>query len=60
MQTLRTHATAAALAALALAIIAAGARAASERRAEYLDAEQGYFECIESGLDRAECLTVFN
>ena len=60
MQTLATRATAAALAALALAIIAAGARAASQRRAEYLDAKEAYFECIQSGLDRAECLTVFD
>ena len=60
MQTLATRATAAALAALALAIIGAGARAASERRAEYLDNETAFYECIQSGLDRAECLTVFN
>lgn len=48
---------AAALAAIALAIIAG---AASARRAEYLDAEQGYFECTESGLSRTECLNIFN
>lgn len=60
MQTLRTHATAAALAALALAIIAAGARAAGQRRAEYLDVEAAFYECTESGLDRAECLNIFN
>lgn len=60
MQTLKTRTTAAALAALALAIIAGGARAASERRAEYLEKEQGYFDCIDSGLSRAECLTVFD
>lgn len=56
MQTLRTRATATAFAALALAIIAAGARAASERRAEYLERAAAYFECIESGLSRAECV----
>ena len=60
MQTLRTRATAAILSALALAIMAAAARAASQRRAEYLEAEAAFYECIESGLDRAECLTVFN
>ena len=27
-----------------------------ERRAEYLEAEAAYFDCIESGLSRAECL----
>lgn len=57
MKNLYKAAAAASLAAFALAIIAG---AASNRRAEYLDAEQAYFECIESGLDRAECLTVFN
>ena len=57
MQTLKTRiATAAILAALALTIIAG---AASERRAEYLDDESAFYECIESGLSRAECLTVF-
>lgn len=60
MQTLTTRATAAALVALALAIIASGTRAASQRRAEYLDNEMAFYECIQSGLDRAECLTVFN
>ena len=47
----------AALAALALAILAG---AASERRAEYLNNESEYYSCIESGLSRAECLTVFD
>ena len=48
---------AAVLAAIALVIIANGA---SARRAEYLGAESEYYSCIESGLSRAECLTVFN
>lgn len=43
------------LATLAI-LITTGVRAASERRAEYLNAEAAYFECIESGLDRAECV----
>lgn len=60
MRTLTTRATAAILTALALVIIAGGARTASERRAEYLEKEAAYFECIESGLDRAECLRVFD
>lgn len=59
MRTLTIRATAAILAALALVIIASGARTASERRAEYLEKEAAFYECIESGLDRAECLTVF-
>ena len=49
--------SAAALAIFALVIIAG---AASERRAEYLEAESDYYSCIESGLSRTECLTVFN
>ena len=49
--------SAAALAAFALVIIANGA---SERRADYLEAESDYYSCIESGLNRAECLTVFD
>ena len=57
MQTLATRATAAIMAAFALAILAG---AASERRAEYLDNESAFYECIESGLSRAECLTVFD
>lgn len=60
MQTVITRATAAALAALTLAIIASGTRAASQRRAEYLEAEAAFYECIESGLSRAECLNIFN
>lgn len=48
---------AAALATFALVIIANGA---SERRAEYLDAESEYYSCIESGLSRTECLNIFN
>lgn len=52
MTTLKTLLTAASIAALAAA---PGIIEASERRAEYIDAEAGYFECIESGLSRAEC-----
>ena len=57
MKNLYKISAAAILAALALAIIAG---AASERRAEYLEAESDYYSCIESGLSRAECLTVFD
>lgn len=39
-----------------IATVFVGARAASERRAEYLEAEAAYFDCIESGLNRAECV----
>lgn len=60
MRKLAIRATAAALAVLALVIIIIGVRAASQRRAEYLDAESAFYECIESGLDRAECLTLFD
>ena len=55
MTTLKTLITAGALAAVIIAGVA-GAREASERRAEYLEAEAAYFECIESGLSRAECV----
>ena len=53
MQTLLTAAT------LAAVIVAAatGVHNASNRRAEYIDAELAYFECIDSGLSRAECVT---
>ena len=51
MQKLLTAITFATLAIL----ITAGARAASERRAEYLESESEYYTCIESGLDRTEC-----
>ena len=54
MRTLKTIATAATLTAFIIAI-ATGARAASERRAEYLEQESAYFECVESGLTRSEC-----
>lgn len=47
--------TAATLTAVIIAT-AAGVHNASNRRAEYLEAEAAYFECIESGLDRAECV----
>lgn len=55
---IKTLLTAATLAAVIIATTAvvAGARAASERRAEYIDTESAYFECIESGLSRADCL----
>ena len=59
MQTLKTLLIAATLTAASVAIIATvfvGARAASERRAEYLEAESAVWECIESGLSRAECV----
>ena len=48
---------AAALATFALVIIVNGA---SERRADYLETESEYYSCIDSGLSRAECLTVFD
>lgn len=46
--------TVATLAAIIIAT-AMGVLNASERRAEYLEREAAYFECIESGLSRAEC-----
>ena len=54
---LRAISAAAILAVFALVIIANGA---SERRAEYFNNESEYYSCIESGLSRAECLTIFN
>ena len=54
---LRAISAAAILATFALVIITNGA---SERRAEYLEAESDYYSCIESGLSREECLTVFD
>lgn len=54
MQTLKATLTAAALAVL-VTLTAAGVLNASERRAEYLDAESEYYSCIKSGLDRTEC-----
>lgn len=51
MRTLKTIIT---LTAFIIAITT-GARAASERRAEYLEQESEYYSCIESGLDRTEC-----
>lgn len=39
-------------------VLFTGARAASERRAEYLDAESAYFDCSDSGIAKAECLTI--
>ena len=54
---MKTLLTAATLAAVIIAAVLAGVHNASERRAEYLEAEAAYFECIESGLSRAECMT---
>ena len=53
-KTLLTAASIAALLTLT-AVVFAGARNASNRRAAYLEAEAAYFDCIESGLSRAEC-----
>ena len=53
---MRTLITAASVAALAAAVFA-GVLNASNRRAEYLEAEAAYYSCIESGLSRAECAT---
>lgn len=41
--------------ACAVLVLIAGNKA-SKRRAEYLEAEAAYYECIESGLTRAECV----
>ena len=57
MKNLYKISAAAILATFALVIIANGA---SERRADYLEAESEYYSCIESGLSRTECLTVFD
>ena len=54
MTTLKTLLTAASIAALTAAVLT-GVHNASNRRAEYLEAEAAYFECIEAGLSRAEC-----
>lgn len=51
---MRTLLIAASVAAVIIAA-APGIIEASERRAAYLETEAAYFECIESGLDRAEC-----
>lgn len=59
MTTFKTLLTAAAVAAMLAALLAAvfaGVHNASNRRAEYLDAESAVWECIESGLSRAECV----
>ena len=56
---MRTHLTIATLAACGCAVLilaAYGIHNASKRRAAYLEAEAAYFECIESGLTRAECV----
>lgn len=55
MTTLKTLLTAASVAAVIIAA-APGIIEASNRRAAYLEAEAAYFECIEAGLSRAECL----
>ena len=52
---MQTVLTAASVAAVIIAAALIGVHNASERRAEYLDAEAAYFECMESGLSRAEC-----
>lgn len=54
MITRLTIATLAACACAVLVLIAGNK--ASKRRAAYLEAEAAYFECIESGLSRAECV----
>ena len=56
MTTLKTLLTAASIAIITAAAVLTGVHNASNRRAEYLEAEAAYFECIESGLDRGECL----
>lgn len=57
MITIKTVLTAATLAAVIVAA-APGIIEASERRAEYLEAESAYFECIEAGASRTECAAV--
>lgn len=54
VQSMQRLLTAASIAAL-MALTAIGVHNASNRRAEYLEAEAGYYSCIESGLSRAEC-----
>lgn len=39
-----------------LVLTACGIHKASNRRAAYLEAEAAFYECIESGLTRAECV----
>lgn len=57
MMTRLTIATLAACAGAAVLIFTAfGIYNANERRAAYLEAEAAYYECIESGLTRAECV----
>lgn len=46
--------TAASVAVMLVALIAS-VHNANNRRVKYLEVEAGYFECIESGLSRAEC-----
>lgn len=50
-----TRLTIATLAAV-MVLTACGIHNASERRATYLEAEAAYYQCIESGLTRAECV----
>lgn len=56
MKTRLTIATLAACAAAVLILTACSIRKASERRAAYLEAESAFYQCIESGLTRAECV----
>lgn len=51
-----TIATLAACAGAVLILTACGIHNASNRRAAYLEAEAAFYECIESGLTRAECV----
>lgn len=53
-------ATLAACAGAVLVLTACSIRKANNRRVGYLETEAAFYECIESGLTRAECLTVFN
>lgn len=48
--------TAGVLAAVIIAAAFAGVHNASNRRAEYLEREAAAWECMESGLDRNECI----
>lgn len=51
-----TRSIIATLAACAVVLVLIAGSNASKRRAAYLEAEAAYFECIESGLTRAECV----
>ena len=56
MMTRLKFTTLAACAGAVLVLTACGIREASNRRAAYLEAEAAYYDCIESGLTRAECV----